>query len=177
MQATLHYPASIGRFRGYVPTLTTVMTVPGGNTDGPKVPSIRTKTQNSFDQKLHRVSNFLYKPTSKPSLMHRWFSGFKFILKVSGQIENDIKYVDHHKQAINARLLEIESSKWKPPFHRKRSPIGAERTVTRTILLYQAKLCLAKFSSNETIRRAKFLLPNEKFVTFAKWLQSKYSGT
>ena len=35
-------------------------------------------------------------------------------------------------------------------------------------LLYRAKLCRAKFSSGETIRRAKFSSLNEKFVTFAR---------
>ena len=33
---------------------------------------------------------------------------------------------------------------------------------------YRATLCRAKFSSVETIRRAKFSSPNEKFVTFAR---------
>ena len=33
---------------------------------------------------------------------------------------------------------------------------------------YRAKLCRAKFSSGETIRRAKFSSLNEKFVTFAR---------
>ena len=35
-------------------------------------------------------------------------------------------------------------------------------------LPYRAKLCRAKFSSGETIRRAKFSSLNEKFVTFAR---------
>ena len=33
---------------------------------------------------------------------------------------------------------------------------------------YRAKLCRAKFSSGETIRRAKFSSPSQKFVTFAR---------
>ena len=33
---------------------------------------------------------------------------------------------------------------------------------------HRAKLCRAKFSSGETIRRAKFSSLNEKFVTFAR---------
>ena len=36
------------------------------------------------------------------------------------------------------------------------------------ILPDRAKLCWAKFSSDETICRAKFLSPKEKFVTFAR---------
>ena len=35
-------------------------------------------------------------------------------------------------------------------------------------LSYRAKLCRAKFSSGETIRRAKFSSPVKKFVTFAR---------
>ena len=35
-------------------------------------------------------------------------------------------------------------------------------------LPYRAKLCRAKFSSGNAIRRAKFLSPNEKFITFAQ---------
>ena len=34
-------------------------------------------------------------------------------------------------------------------------------------LPYRAKLCRAKFSSGEIIRRAKFSSPFKKFVTFA----------
>ena len=36
------------------------------------------------------------------------------------------------------------------------------------VLPYRAKLCRAKFSSGETIRRAKFSSPVKKFVTFAR---------
>ena len=38
----------------------------------------------------------------------------------------------------------------------------------RETIPYRAKLCRAKLSSGETIRRAKLLSLSEKFVTFAR---------
>ena len=42
------------------------------------------------------------------------------------------------------------------------------RKLSISILPYRAKLCRAKFSSGEIIRRAKFWSLSEKFVTFAR---------
>ena len=50
-------------------------------------------------------------------------------------------------------------------------PLPLNHSVTFTcnnLIPYRAKLCRAKFSSGETIRRAKFSSLNEKFVTFAR---------